>query len=86
MPEKEDHNKRDTPMTILMICVRYVISQGLADSSVVARVTYQNHVEDYDLVEDGMGGEDVMAESLDDLLDAPSEEKAEGLERKARTG
>ena len=37
------------------------ISQGLADSSVVARVTYENYVSDYDPEEDGMGaGGDVM--------------------------
>ena len=58
--------------------VACVISQGLADSSVVARVTYQNYVEDYDLAEDGMEGEDVMAESLDDL-DAPSEANAKAI-------
>ena len=60
--------------------VACVISQGLADSSVVARVTYQNYVEDYDLAEDGMEGEDVMAESLDDL-DAPGEANAKAILR-----
>lgn len=50
--------------------VACVISQGLADSAVVARVTYENLVEDYDLAEDGMEGEDVMADDLEELEDA----------------
>ena len=45
--------------------VACVISQGLADNTVLARVTYEAFVEDYDLAEDGMEGEDVMAEDLD---------------------
>jgi hypothetical protein len=32
------------------------ISQGLADSVITARVTYENFVTDYNLIEDGMGG------------------------------
>ena len=43
------------------------ISQGLADSSVVARVTYADYVSDYDSAEDGVGGGDVlMGEGGDD--------------------
>jgi len=45
--------------------VAAVISQGLADSSVVARVTYKDYVGDYDLAEDGMEGEDLLAESME---------------------
>lgn len=45
--------------------VAATISQGLADSSVVARVTYENYVEDYDLAEDGMEGEDILDEAMD---------------------
>lgn len=36
------------------------ISQGLADSSVVARVTYADYVADYNPAEDGVGGGDVL--------------------------
>lgn len=42
------------------------ISQGLADSVVTARVTYENFVEDYDLIEDGMGGAAGVMEALAD--------------------
>lgn len=45
--------------------VAAVISQGLADAAVVARVTYENYVNDYDLSEDGMAGEDLLAEAMD---------------------
>jgi len=40
--------------------VAVTISQGLADNSVVARVTYASYVSDYDLAEDGMTGEDLL--------------------------
>jgi len=40
--------------------VAVVISQGLADNTVVARVTYSDFVDDYDLEEDGMAGVDLM--------------------------
>lgn len=36
------------------------ISQGLADSSVVARVTYADYCQDYDAAEDGVGGGDIL--------------------------
>lgn len=42
--------------------VAAVVSQGLADSAVVARVTYETYVSDYNLDEDGMTGVDVMAD------------------------
>jgi threonyl-tRNA synthetase len=45
--------------------VACVISQGLADASVVARVTYESYVEDYDLGEDGMEGEDLLADAME---------------------
>lgn len=50
--------------------VAAVISQGLADACVVARVTYENYVEDYDLAEDGMVGDDIMAEELEEVHEA----------------
>ncbi|KAL3941159.1 MAG: hypothetical protein SGBAC_004441 [Bacillariaceae sp.] len=40
--------------------VACAISQGLADSSVVARVTYEKYVDDYDAVQDGSAGADIM--------------------------
>mmetsp|Transcript_13989 Transcript_13989/g.17003 ORF Transcript_13989/g.17003 Transcript_13989/m.17003 type:complete len:803 (+) Transcript_13989:108-2516(+) len=56
--------------------VAATISQGLADSAVVARVTYESYVEDYDLDEDGMTGEDTMLDSAevddDETKDAKS--------------
>mmetsp|Transcript_9565 Transcript_9565/g.14260 ORF Transcript_9565/g.14260 Transcript_9565/m.14260 type:complete len:804 (-) Transcript_9565:1105-3516(-) len=45
--------------------VAATISQGLADSSIVARVTYENYVDDYDLAEDGMEGEDILEEAME---------------------
>jgi len=56
--------------------VACVISQGLADSSVVARVTYGNYVSDYDLVEDGMDGEDLLAEAMEQDSDENAAGKA----------
>lgn len=50
--------------------VAVTISQGLADSVTVARVTYDSFVSDYDLIEDGMGGADGVMESLaDDVVE-----------------
>jgi len=46
--------------------VACVISQGLADNSVIARVTYENFVNDYDLDEDGMAGVDLMSDAMED--------------------
>lgn len=46
--------------------VAVTISQGLADSVTVARVTYESFVSDYDLVEDGMEGADGIMESIAD--------------------
>jgi threonyl-tRNA synthetase len=42
------------------------ISQGLADSSTVARVTYSSFVADYDMAQDGMEGEDTLADAMAD--------------------
>ena len=53
--------------------VACVISQGLADSSVVARVTYVAYVDDYDLAEDGMVGVDIMEDALEN--DSDGDEK-----------
>jgi threonyl-tRNA synthetase len=56
--------------------VACVISQGLADASVVARVTYENYVSDYDLGEDGMEGEDLLAEAMEQDGDENAAAKA----------
>ena len=45
------------------------ISQGLADSAVVARVTYADFVADYDPDEDGVGGSDSMEEEATEQHD-----------------
>ena len=45
--------------------VAATISQGLADSSVVARVTYSDYVSDYSMAEDGMEGVDYMEEAME---------------------
>ena len=47
--------------------VACTISQGLADSSTVARVTYKNYVEDYSPAEDGMEATDTLADALDEM-------------------
>lgn len=46
--------------------VAATISQGLADSTVVARVTYENYVDDYSAAQDGMEGEDTLSEAMAD--------------------
>lgn len=46
--------------------VAKTISQGLADASVVARVTYQSYVSDYSPAEDGMDGVDTLMEAMND--------------------
>mmetsp|Transcript_19634 Transcript_19634/g.29513 ORF Transcript_19634/g.29513 Transcript_19634/m.29513 type:complete len:791 (-) Transcript_19634:2954-5326(-) len=45
--------------------VACTISQGLADASTVARVTYASFVEDYSLAEDGMEGQEQL-EAMED--------------------
>ena len=57
--------------------VAATISRGLADSALVARVTYEAYVSDYDAEEDGMGGVDVdtLAESMAELSVEDGEEK-----------
>lgn len=52
--------------------VAATISQGLADNSTVARVTFQDFVADYDLGQDGMAVPDAMAEALGDEVEAGS--------------
>ena len=42
------------------------ISQGLADSSAVARVQYESFAPDYSLAEDGMEGEDTLSDAMKD--------------------
>ena len=56
--------------------VAATISQGLADSVLVARVTYADYVEDYSLAEDGMEGADVMEDELEDDDDRDENEKS----------
>lgn len=46
--------------------VAVTISQGLADSATVARVTYASLVADYSLYEDGMEGEDMLTDAMSD--------------------
>lgn len=46
--------------------VALVISQGLADSATVARVTYVSFVNDYSPFEDGMEGEDTLMDAMAD--------------------
>uniref|UniRef100_A0A7S1VRI6 Probable threonine--tRNA ligase, cytoplasmic n=1 Tax=Grammatophora oceanica TaxID=210454 RepID=A0A7S1VRI6_9STRA len=46
--------------------VAFAISQGLADSSSVARVTYESFVSDYSLAEDGMEVEDTLSDAMAD--------------------
>lgn len=54
--------------------VAKAISQGLADSVSVARVTYSEFVEDYSLFEDGME----TVDPLSDVIDDDEENKEEG--------
>jgi len=54
--------------------VAVTISQGLADAATVARVTYEKYVDDYSPSEDGMEGEDTLAEAMEDLKIDDSEE------------
>jgi len=49
--------------------VAAVISQGLADSSVVSRVTYADYVSDYDLEQDGMAGQNLMQMEEDGIAE-----------------
>jgi threonyl-tRNA synthetase len=46
--------------------VAATISQGLADSTTVARVTYEKYVDDYNPAEDGMEGEDTLQDAMAD--------------------
>lgn len=46
--------------------VAVCISQGLADNSTVARVTYESFAADYSPAEDGMEGEDMLADAMAD--------------------
>ena len=46
--------------------VACAVSQGLADASTVARVTYESFVEDYSPAEDGMEGEDTLMDAMAD--------------------
>lgn len=47
--------------------VAATISQGLADSSTVARITYEKYVDDYSPAEDGMEAQDTLADAMDDM-------------------
>jgi threonyl-tRNA synthetase len=46
--------------------VAAAISQGLADSAAVARVTYESFAADYDFAQDGMEGEDTLSDAMAD--------------------
>lgn len=54
--------------------VAATISQGLADAATVARVTYEKYVDDYSPAEDGMEGEDTLADAMEDLQIDDNEE------------
>lgn len=57
--------------------VAKTISQGLADASAVARVTYEKYVEDYSSAEDGMEGADTLMDAMEDLsIEEESKTKA----------
>jgi len=53
------------------------ISQGLADSATVARVTYEKYADDYDPVEDGMAAIDTLEEVMEDM-DLNDDDDADG--------
>eukprot|EP00560_Eucampia_antarctica_P002653 CAMPEP_0197831422 /NCGR_PEP_ID=MMETSP1437-20131217/10038_1 /TAXON_ID=49252 ORGANISM="Eucampia antarctica, Strain CCMP1452" /NCGR_SAMPLE_ID=MMETSP1437 /ASSEMBLY_ACC=CAM_ASM_001096 /LENGTH=754 /DNA_ID=CAMNT_0043434329 /DNA_START=24 /DNA_END=2288 /DNA_ORIENTATION=+ len=56
--------------------VAATIAQGLADSSVVARVTYSDYASDYSMAEDGVAGENnLMGDSMDEVNASDGEEK-----------
>ena len=64
------HDKEEKPFmayqtTPFNVAVR--ISQGLADSSIVARVTYQKHADDYVPAQDGVGAADTVLDAMEDL-------------------
>jgi hypothetical protein len=46
--------------------VAATISQGLADATTVARVTYEKYVEDYSPAQDGMEGQDTLSDAMAD--------------------
>jgi threonyl-tRNA synthetase len=54
------------------------ISQGLADASMVARVTYEKFVDDYNPAEDGMEGEDTLADAMEELKVDDNDKGGEG--------
>ncbi len=58
--------------------VAATISQGLADASAVARVTYEKYADDYDPAFDGMGAAaDALEEAMEEMSldDSPMEEE-----------
>lgn len=58
--------------------VAATISQGLADSSTVARVTYEKYADDYDPAFDGMNAKDTLEEAMEGLeLDEAGEDEAD---------
>mmetsp|Transcript_11960 Transcript_11960/g.16976 ORF Transcript_11960/g.16976 Transcript_11960/m.16976 type:complete len:774 (-) Transcript_11960:228-2549(-) len=62
-------NKDETPFQAWKTTpydVAKAISQGLADASSVARVTYESYVPDYSAFEDGMESADTLAEAMED--------------------
>ena len=64
------HDKEEQPFMTYKTTPYHVavkISQGLADSSTVARVTYAKYADDYDPVEDGMEGADTLADAMEDM-------------------
>ena len=55
--------------------VAATISQGLADASTVARITYEKYADDYDPAFDGMNTADTMVGAMEDLSLEEKEEK-----------
>lgn len=72
--DKEGNNFQAWKTTPFDVAV--TISQGLADSVSVARVTYQDYVSDYSLSEDGMEVEDTLSDAMaDGGVDSGSDSK-----------
>ena len=77
------HDKEKKPFMTYQTTPFHVaatISQGLADSSTVARVTYEKYADDYDPAMDGVGGADSLEDAMEDLDLEDNAEETEGGE------
>lgn len=64
------HDKEEKPFMAYQttpFLVAAKISQGLADASIVARVTYEKYADDYDPAQDGVGAADGLLDAMEDL-------------------